>query len=312
MTVKGAKFSFEKNDRLLLLASKEMGKSTLLKVLSGFDETYLGSIKLNGKELKEIDDKNKTFSLLLSDPVLFENKSIKFNLDYLTKTINMDSLGEEKIIELLKKWHIDKTPNYKIKKLSLLEKRLFCLMRSCLKNPTILFLDDQLDKLEENDKNNMIEAYKTVFEQNNAQICAFSESGYKNYKDFLTEINFKKVLYLCDGDLFVFDSIKDFETSYIRKNIFEFVEGFNNFEAIIYKTESAYYFCQEGVREIEINKRFYKNLDGLKLDAGDAEKVSVYFCGELKLEDLSDEEFDFKVKNGQIFIYSNLDGTKLF
>ena len=82
MTLKDVSFSLEKNMKVLILASKDMGKTTSLKVFSGFEDSRFGNIYLNGKELKQIDDKDKNFSLVLSDPVLFENKTIKDNLNY--------------------------------------------------------------------------------------------------------------------------------------------------------------------------------------------------------------------------------------
>ena len=59
-----ASFSMEKFDKILLLASKGMGKTTFLAVASNFFDNYSGKIFLNGEELKTIPDKNKNFSFL--------------------------------------------------------------------------------------------------------------------------------------------------------------------------------------------------------------------------------------------------------
>ena len=80
--LKDVNFSIAKNSKTMVLASKDSGKTTFLKVLSGFEDSRFGNIYLNGKELKEVSDKNKNFSLVLADLILFERKTIKQNLDY--------------------------------------------------------------------------------------------------------------------------------------------------------------------------------------------------------------------------------------
>ena len=75
--LKDVNFSIAKNSKTMVLASKDSGKTTFLKVLSGFEDSRFGNIYLNGKELKEVSDKNKNFSLVLADLILFERKTIK-------------------------------------------------------------------------------------------------------------------------------------------------------------------------------------------------------------------------------------------
>ena len=50
--IKNLSLSFNNGDKILILASKDMGKSTLLSVLSSFNSLYSGEILFNGKELK--------------------------------------------------------------------------------------------------------------------------------------------------------------------------------------------------------------------------------------------------------------------
>ena len=47
-------FVVEKNEKVIILGAKEMGKTTFLKALSSFDDTYLGQIFYNGKDLLQI------------------------------------------------------------------------------------------------------------------------------------------------------------------------------------------------------------------------------------------------------------------
>lgn len=312
MTVRGAKFSFEKNSKVLLLASKDMGKTTLLKALSGFDETYLGNIKFEGRELKEIDDGEKNFSLLLDSPVFFEGKSIRKNFDYLCETIKREKLSDEELVSFLQSFGIESKPETKISKLTLFEKRILQLARSEIKNPNILFLDDQFEGLEEQDVLKMKEQYEKILNKNKTMIVAFSDASFKFCKDMLENVKFQKVLYLCDGELFVFSSVKNFENSLVRKNALEFVDGYEKLSALIFRAKDAYVFSKEDVREIEIDKKFNKKLDELKLEVGETEKVSLFFKGEFDFENIDEVEFNKRLSSDLYLIYSDLDGKKVF
>ena len=73
-----------------------------MKVLSGFEDSRFGNIYFNGTELKQIDDKDKNFSLVLSEPVLIEKKSIKDNLNFQCEICGKENLSDEQINEFLK------------------------------------------------------------------------------------------------------------------------------------------------------------------------------------------------------------------
>ncbi|MBQ8424932.1 MAG: ATP-binding cassette domain-containing protein, partial [Clostridia bacterium] len=87
--------SFNNNEKVLLLASKDMVKTTFLSVISSFENSYYGEILLNGKELNSIDDKDKNFSYLPSNPVFIEKKSIKYNFDFFLKNNNLEIISND-------------------------------------------------------------------------------------------------------------------------------------------------------------------------------------------------------------------------
>lgn len=312
MTVRGAKFAFDKNSKVLLLASNEMGKTTMLKVLSGFDETYMGSIKLNGKELKDIDDNEKRFSLLLDSPVLFQRKSIKYNIDFLCETLGIEKLSDEKLKQLLDEFKIERESKCKVSKLSLFEKRKLAILRSTIKNSSIIFLDDQFDEMPEESQQDLEEIYKKILSQSSAVVMALSGVSFKNHQNFVKNIKFDKVLYLCDAELFVFSSVNEFSESLVRKNIFNFVDGFFKLNGFIFKVDDKYYFCEEDKREIELDKSFYLGLNELKLENGEHDRVNLFSKSKIDLENITDNEFNKKLKSREFLMYSNLDGKKLF
>ena len=57
-------FGVDKNEKVLILASTDMGVTTFLSVLSTFQLKYEGDVFLSGKNLNEIQDNEKNFSFL--------------------------------------------------------------------------------------------------------------------------------------------------------------------------------------------------------------------------------------------------------
>ncbi len=312
LTVRGAHFSFDKNDKVLLLASKDMGKTTMLKVLSGFDETYLGSIKLNGKELKTILESERNFSLLLCDTVLFENKSIKFNLNYASKIVNGNELSDEQISEKLKGFNINIDINKKVSKLSKFEKRKLTLARSELKNPSIIFLDDNFEDLNEEESVEFEKYVNRVYERKSALVMAISDDTFINHNEFLSNLKFDNVLYLCDSELYYYDSISQFEKELINIDALKFVTGYKRLDGVIYRVESGLYFTDEKTREIELDKKLNNKLEWIKYEVEDYDKVAIFYNGELDLVNIEADEFNKNLIDGKFLAYSTLDGKKLF
>ena len=118
LCLKDINIKIKKRQKLICLASNEMGKTSLLKVLSSYENSYFGKILLAGNELKTIEDKEKNFSLILEKPILLKRKTIKENLDYFCEINNLQMLTDEEINQFLKNYKIDRKSNEKIKKLS--------------------------------------------------------------------------------------------------------------------------------------------------------------------------------------------------
>ena len=112
-------FSIEKNSKTLILASKDMGKTTLLSVLSSFKDKYTGEIFFNGKELKQVSDLEKNFSFLPTEPIFFERKTVFKNINYLCKNHGLNLLEKEDLENHLSKINLSKIVCKKISKLSL-------------------------------------------------------------------------------------------------------------------------------------------------------------------------------------------------
>ena len=74
--------SLEINDNSLLKGNETSGNNFLLRILAKIDKNYEGEIFIDGKNLKQIKDKDLNLAFIPKIPYLFENKTVLENLIY--------------------------------------------------------------------------------------------------------------------------------------------------------------------------------------------------------------------------------------
>jgi ATP-binding cassette subfamily B protein len=146
LCLRDVSFSVSKGKKILILGVAEVGKTTLVKAISGFDSTYMGEVRFDGKNIKTIPDNEKKFSLLLAEPV-FLSGNIRKNIDYLCEVESIEKISPEQLKVLFDKFGFVKDESEKIKNLSLLEKRKLAVIRAYLKSQTLCLLMTSLKGL---------------------------------------------------------------------------------------------------------------------------------------------------------------------
>ena len=311
LCLKDVNFFVAKNSKNLILASKEMGKTTILKVLSGFEDSRFGNIYFEKKELKEIKDEDKRFSLVLSDIVLFENKTVKENIDYQCVVNNLECLTTEQAKELFLEFGLEIDLNIKVKKLSLVEKRKLQIVRAFIKKPKILFLDDQFENLNENDLNEMLKVYKKIILKfDSIMFFAIGDETFKRFASDLENFNFDNVFYLNLAKVKKFNDLKSFKESYASLDCLKFLSDSITENGYIEKDQSGYWFCKNEVKVFKFNSKFNKKLDLLLLNF--AETEDCVLCFKNKVENLKhDDNINDLLENKDAFIFSMLTGNRV-
>ena len=303
--------SFNDKEKVLLLASKDMGKTTFLSVISSFESSYFGEIFLNGKELKIINDNEKKFSFLPSNPVFIEKKSIKYNFDYFCKNNNLEIISNDDLNKIFNDNGLSLGLNEKVSKLSLTIKKQLAVTRSLLKNPNIIFLDDQFEISNEREQfisNEISNLYFNLIKENRTIFFAISENTLKNNDKLLSTLNFDRVLYLCDASIYEFKNIEEFKTKIININQTLFLNDYSNkkyFKGNIFKENNIYYLNIKD-KLFTINEKFYQKLNTLNLQNGEEEEIVIYFKDDFDETNL-ENDFD----NDKLLIFSDIDGERL-
>lgn len=308
-------FSVNKGEKVLILASKDMGKTTVLSVLSSFQNNYFGKINLNGKELKDIDDSEKNFSLLPSNPVFFDNKSILDNINYFCKVNSMPYFSEGKLKEKLKEINIIEDVKKKLSKLDIYTKIKLAIFRSLLKNPSIIFLDNQFENIKNDSEiSELKRVYEVLIKHNNTIFFAFDDLFFKENLEFIKSLKIDKILYLNYAKVKEFLKVNDFLSNITNLNQLLFIDNFcnnNSYNGYILFDNENYYYNDDNNFILKIDEKYYEKLSRLNLKNGDSEDIVIYINKDINLSSIDDVTFNSLLDDGNIFIFSSIDGEKL-
>ena len=165
--IKDLTFSVNANSTVLLFGENDSGKSTLLSLLSYMHDDYTGSIFFSNHDLKSLS------------PRLFRNSisNVPQNLLFIQGSLQANlssglSVSQEQIIELLPLFFLDDFVNSLPMKLgtvvspmapaipSLLKKKMF-LLRSAIKNPKYIFVDDAFSGMDIHEASSILDYFKS-------------------------------------------------------------------------------------------------------------------------------------------------------
>lgn len=309
LCVNDASFVVEENQKLVVAGIKDSGKTTLLKAMSSFDETYYGQIFYKGKDLKKYVDEEKNFSLLFSEPVLL-NSTIEKNFNYVCDVSKIKRLTEVEMVELLEKFKINQKPTQKIKKLSLLEKRKLAFARAWLKVPDVWFVDDQFCGLTEEEMLEMKCVYDLIFELKTTMIFALENLTIKNNLDYFNS-KFNAVVLLNYSKIYKYKSIKEMLSKKVNVDVLECCLNMQTLKGVVLKNNGAYYFSLDEKNLLKFDKVFYDKLSMLALTEGECEDVFLSMSSDFKFDENDNEMFNKRLKNKDSWLFSALDGSKI-
>ena len=185
--IKNLSFKIRKGETIALVGQSGSGKSTIANLISRFYDISDGKIKVDGKNIKEINltSLRKLIGLVTQDSILF-NDSIKNNL-----LIGNESANDEDIIEALKianAWEfvkdlpntIDTNIGDSGNKLSGGQKQRISIARAVLKNPPIMLLDEATSALDSESEHLVQIALDNVMKNKTSLVIAHRLSTVQN------------------------------------------------------------------------------------------------------------------------------------
>lgn len=131
-----------------VLCDMQSGKTSLCKMILGELAPNGGSVWVDGKNLYPQNRKEKprpNALYLPSNPVFFDNKTVKYNLEYPLKVRRTLSQNVNRVAELAERFCLTELLNVKVKNLNLRQKKLLALARGLTVRRNIVLLDGFFD-----------------------------------------------------------------------------------------------------------------------------------------------------------------------
>lgn len=149
VAVNDVSFSIYKGELFSLLGRSGCGKTTLLRMLAGFETPTSGRIYIDGIDMTDIPPHKRPVSMVFQSYALFPHMTVEQNVAF---GLKQDGLPKEEIKERVQKYLdlVQMAPYAKRKpnQLSGGEKQRVALARSLVKHPKLVLLDEPMAALD--------------------------------------------------------------------------------------------------------------------------------------------------------------------
>ncbi len=136
------------DNNTLFVGEVDSGIFAIFRLLCKFDKKYLGQILIDDQDIKNLKDRDLNLTFIPKEVYLFENKNLFYNLYYPLKIRKIKKNQAEVLINnIINQFKLDKY-NKKIKNLSESEKKIICLVRSLVRHPKYVLLENFYQNLD--------------------------------------------------------------------------------------------------------------------------------------------------------------------
>ena len=147
--LRGIDLEIDEGEIFCLLGSSGCGKTTLLRIIAGLEESDNGQVLINGESISHIPVHLRDFGLMFQDFALFPHMDVIDNVRFGLKMRGMDSEDQQKRAhEVLELVGLSDFEERDVTQLSGGEKQRVALARSLAPNPRLLMLDEPLGSLD--------------------------------------------------------------------------------------------------------------------------------------------------------------------
>jgi putrescine transport system ATP-binding protein len=149
MAVDDVTLEIMKGELFAILGASGCGKTTLLRMLAGFEQPTAGRILIDGADMTDVPPYERPVNLMFQSYALFPHMTVQQNVAYgLKKERLPEAQVRERVAEMLELVKLGPLGGRKPDKLSGGEKQRVALARALVKRPKLLLLDEPLAALD--------------------------------------------------------------------------------------------------------------------------------------------------------------------
>ena len=147
--VNNVNFSVEEGGFFSILGSSGCGKTTLLRIIAGFQQESEGDVIIRGQSMKGIPPEKRPVNIVFQNLALFPMMNVRENIAFGLKRQKLKTADINfKINEMLERVGLDGYEKKKVTDLSGGQRQRVAIARSLVMNPSILLLDEPLGALD--------------------------------------------------------------------------------------------------------------------------------------------------------------------
>lgn len=149
VAVDSVNLQIEKGELFSILGGSGCGKTTLLRMLAGFEAPTSGKIFLDGADITKLPPYERPVNMMFQSYAIFPHKTVAKNITYgLEKErVPADEI-RERVDEMLKLVQMEELADRKPHQLSGGQRQRVALARALIKKPKVLLLDEPLAALD--------------------------------------------------------------------------------------------------------------------------------------------------------------------
>ena len=179
--IKGISCSFKQGEFVSIMGASGSGKSTLLYLLSGIESLTSGTVKILGKDISKLNQKelsklrSRDISFVFQSYNLIPNFTVYENV-VTPLMLGRQKVNEDEIDEILKRVDLYKYKHKDASKLSGGEQQRVAIARALISKPKIMFADEATGNLDSKNGTEIMQLFKKVNEETNMTIIQVTHS----------------------------------------------------------------------------------------------------------------------------------------
>src|SRR5213596_1007440 len=147
--IHGIGFEIADGESMVLVGPSGCGKSTLLRMLAGLEEISAGTIAIDGKEVNDVESKDRDIAMVFQSYALYPHMTVADNMAFSLKLRKADPATiQERVAKAARILNLDPYLKRYPRELSGGQRQRVAMGRAIVRDPKVFLFDEPLSNLD--------------------------------------------------------------------------------------------------------------------------------------------------------------------